>query len=288
MPSVQITVVVSALLLGLLSAPAHFRVSSRKAAPGLTVSWKDNYLSIGGGQIPGGELKVWYLEAYCRDGSTDRDWRETVIPHQTRLVEADPEGKWLRLRCSVSDGVIVDHEIRAGRDEVEFRLTATNPTSTASRAHWAQPCIRVANFVGVAEKNSSEEYLPKCFIFVDGKLTRLPSQPWATKARYTPGQVWCPKQVDRNDVNPRPLSSIVPSNGLIGVFSKDEKMIMATAWEPYQELFQGVIVCVHSDLRIGGLKPGETKTIRGKIYVMPANERQLLRRYRRDFGRTGS
>ena len=31
---------------------------------------------------------------------------------------------------------------------------------------------------------------------------------------------------------------------------------MATAWEPYQELFQGVIVCLHSDFRIGGLEAG--------------------------------
>ena len=43
---------------------------------------------------------------------------------------------------------------------------------------------------------------------------------------------------------------------------------MATAWEPIQELFQGVIVCLHSDFRIGGLKPGESKKIHGKIYLM--------------------
>jgi hypothetical protein len=89
--------------------------------------------------------------------------------------------------------------------------------------------------------------------------------------------------VDRNDVNPRPLSAIVPSNGLIGCYSADEKKIMATAWEPYQELFQGVIVCLHSDFRIGGLKPGETKRIRGKIYLMDADVAKLLERYRKDF-----
>ena len=72
------------------------------------------------------------------------------------------------------------------------------------------------------------------------------------RGRYTPGQVWCPEDVSRNDVNPRPLSSLVPSNGLIGCFSGDGKQLMATAWEPYQELFQGVIVCLHSDFRIGG------------------------------------
>ena len=75
---------------------------------------------------------------------------------------------------------------------------------------------------------------------------------------------------NRNDVNPRPLSSLVPSNGLVGCFSKDEKQIMAVAWEPYQELFQGVGVCIHSDFRIGGLHPGKTKRIRGTMYFTSA------------------
>ena len=82
--------------------------------------------------------------------------------------------------------------------------------------------------------------------------------------------------VDRNDVNPRPLSKLVPSNGLIGCFSKDESKIFATAFEPYQELFQGVAVCLHADFRLGGLKPGETKDIRGKIYVVPSDVDALL------------
>jgi len=126
-------------------------------------------------------------------------------------------------------------------------------------------------------------YVQQCFILLDGKLTRLPTQPWAVKARYTPGQVYCPQGVDRRDVNPRPLSVWVPSHGLVGCFSKDERMIMAVAWEPYQELFQGVVTCIHSDFRIGGLAPGETKHIRGKLYMVPANVDQLFRRYLHDF-----
>ena len=111
----------------------------------------------------------------------------------------------------------------------------------------------------------------------------MPTTPWARSALYTPGQVWCPEGVSRDDVNPRPLSSIVPSNGLIGCVSADGKEMLANAWEPYQELFQGVIVCLHSDFRIGGLKPGESKTIRGKIYLMPADFAELEARYRKDF-----
>jgi hypothetical protein len=111
----------------------------------------------------------------------------------------------------------------------------------------------------------------------------MPTPRWVTKARYVPGQVWSAPGVDRNDVNPRPLSDEIPSNGLIGCYSADEKKILAMAWEPYQELFQGVIVCLHSDFRIGGLKPGETKRIRGRIYLTDADVEALLARYRKDF-----
>jgi hypothetical protein len=257
------------------SAPAW---AGAEPAP-LTLSWANNFLTIHGSHLPGGQVRIQYLEAYCRPGSTDRDWRQTVIPHKTELLSRSADGKSLRLRCTLADGVVVRHEIDAGADEVTFRVTATNPTGKPSEADWAQPCIRVGTFTGRGHK----DYLPLCFVYIDGRLTRLPTQPWAEKARYTPGQVYCPQNVDRRDVNPRPLSRLVPSNGLIGCFSGDGKQILATAWEPYQELFQGVAVCIHSDFRIGGLKPGETKKIRGKIYLLPADTEALLRRYERDF-----
>lgn len=245
----------------------------------LTLSWKDNILTVQGEHLPGGDVKIWYLEAYCRPGSTDRDWKETVIGHKTKLVSADADGRHLELECTLSDGVIVKHDIRARSDSIDFSLVATNPTRHASQAHWAQPCIRVDRFTG----RDQESYLEKSFVFLNGQLARLPTSNWATRARYTPGQVWAPAHVDRNDVNPRPLSDLVPSHGLIGCFSGDDSMILATAWEPYQELFQGVIVCLHSDFRIGGLEPGETKHIRGKLYLVDADVAALLERYQADF-----
>jgi hypothetical protein len=251
----------------------------REGESGLRLAWKDNYLTISGAKVPGGEVRTQYLEAYCRPGSTDRDWSQTTIGHRTELSAADPAGKWLRLRCNLRDGVVVDHTIRAGTDSVDFQLVAHNPTDRSSDVWWAQPCTRVDRFTG----RKQEDYLDKCFIVLDGRIARLPTQPWATKARYTPGQVWRSPIADADDVNPRPLSQIVPREGLIGCFSSDERMIFATAWEPYQELFQGVVVCVHSDFRIGGLKPGERKEIRGKLYLVPADEDALLARYRQDF-----
>lgn len=258
--------------------------ADEKASSGanLRLSWAKNYLTIRG-SFPGETITVHYLEAYCRPGSTDRDWKDTVIGHRTELVSSSGDGKNLKLQCRLSDGVTVKHTIRAGENDVTFDIEATNPTNRPSEAHWAQPCIRIDRFVGVKPRPSSEEYLPRSFVFLEDKLTRMPTPSWATRARYIPGQVWAPKHVDRNDVNPRPLNPLVPSNGLIGCFSSDDKWIFATAFEPYQELFQGVIVCLHSDFRIGGLNPGETKKIRGKIYLMPADVPRLLTRYKNDF-----
>ena len=256
-------------------------------AAGLTLAREGHWLVIKGEQIPAGEIRINYLEAYCRANSTDADWvKHTVIRHTNKLVSLSEDKKGLRLRDTLADGVTVDHNIIARDDTVEFLLLARNPTVKRSEAHWAQPCVRLAAFTGFnpdLSKGNIEDYVSKCFVFLDGKLERMPTREWAAQARYTPGQVWAAPGVPRADVNPRPLSKLIPSNGLIGCFSGDEKLIFATAWEPYQELFQGVGRCLHSDFRLGGLQPGETKSIRGKIYIVPNDVPALLKRYASDF-----
>lgn len=253
---------------------------------GLQIEWKDRFLEVSGNAIPGGPIRIHYLEAYCHPGSTDRDWSETVIPHRSTLVRQSDDGRRIKLEDRLEGGVVVTHDIRAGEDHVSFVLHATNPTENASDVAWAQPCMRVDGFTGGDPRSSRDTlppYVKKCFLTVDGEIRRLPTYPWSLQARYTPGQVYVPEGVNGNDVNPRPISTVRPSSGLTGCYSKDETMILAMAWEPCQEVFQGVITCIHSDLRIGGLMPQESKVIRGRLYVVPANEEALLRRFKQDF-----
>lgn len=267
----------------LLLALLGFVAARAIAAEPLTLARDGHWLIVRGGLLPG-EIRVNYLEAYCRSGSTKADWvKHTIIPHRSETISSTSDK--VVLKDTLQDGVIVEHEITASADEITFRLTAKNPTSQPSDVQWAQPCVRLSAFLGTDEKTASntEDFLPRCFVFLGGKLTRLPTQPWATEARYVPGQVWVPKGVSPEDVNPRPQSTLKPTNGLIGCFSADEKVIWATAWEPYQELFQGVARCLHSDLRIGGLAPGAEKAIRGKMYIVPNDVPALLTRYQRDF-----
>lgn len=276
-------------------AAALFFLGLSLAGPGksgqkaslITLAWQDNFLTIHHPSIPGGKIETWYLEAYCRPESTNRVWNKTLIGHKTKLIDISDDKTQLRLRCTLEDGVTVDHVIRAIANGVSFELIATNKTSEVSQAHWAQPCTRVGPFTGTgpSETENKYAYLAKSFIFQDSddKPDFMPTSDWSLKARYTPGQVWCPNHVPRADVNPRPLHPKPPHLGLIGCVSKDDKWILALAWEPYQELFQGVIRCLHSDFRIGGLAPGESKRIRGRIYLMPNDFPSLLASYRRDF-----
>ncbi|MBP97663.1 hypothetical protein CMK18_17055 [Candidatus Poribacteria bacterium] len=252
----------------------------------LKLHWSKNMLTISGDHLPGKEMKIHYLEAYCRANSHDADWsNHTVIGHKTELVSLNKEKTELKLYCKVSDGITVKHLISTTHDEIDFNLTAYNPTNKESEAHWAQPCIRVGKFTGTSANTTKDKYayIKKSFVYLDGKRTMMPTQGWATEARYIPGQVWTGPGVSRADVNPRPLHKATPSNGLIGCYSADNTMIFATAFEPYQELFQGVIRCLHSDFRLGGLKPKEKLNIRGKIYIVKNDEKELLIRYQKDF-----
>ena len=255
------------------------------AAPKLSLTWEKNWLEIHGDHLPG-SMRVHYLEAYCRANSQTTDWgKHTVVGHETKMVSASDDGSRIELLCNLKDGVTVSHFITARDDEIDFRLTAHNPTNKLSEVHWAQPCARVGVFTGTGADKTTDKYayVKKSFIFLDGKQAMMPTRDWALKARYIPGQVWTAPGVARADVNPRPLHKDVPDNGLIGCYSVDDKMLFATAWEPYQELFQGVGRCLHSDFRLGGLKPVEKLEIKGKLYLVNNDLEALLARYRKDF-----
>ena len=46
-----------------------------------------HWLAIRGDHFPGKEIRINYLEAYCRAGSTDADWvQHTVIKHTPELI----------------------------------------------------------------------------------------------------------------------------------------------------------------------------------------------------------
>ena len=247
----------------------------------LHIQWKNNMLAISGDRVYGKEIEILYIEAFCRTGSTNRKWEETTIPHTTVLISDSTDRKNIQLKTIVHPSVEVIHNITAGKDEVAFELTFKNNGSEAVDIDWFQPCIRVDRFTG----RNQDNYISRSFIFTSQGMTTLDKTNRTEDALYKGGQVYVPPGIDLKNVNPRPISASRPVNGLIGCFSDDGKYLMATAWSDYQELFQGVFVCLHSDPRIGGLKAGEVKMLRGKLYIIKNDTEELMRRYRADFNK---
>lgn len=250
--------------------------SAPRLAPPLRIAWEKNILTVTG-DFPGGRIDTLYLEAYCRSGARDRVWKDTVIKHTAEKISDD--GRTIRLLDKVTGGVEVTHTITAGAGVIDFQVDAVNRGTEYVDVLWVQPCVRVGAFTGCTK----ETYIPRSFIFVDGRRVFLDRARRTEEAIYKGGQLYIPEGIRREDCNPRPHSPDVPSNRLIGCVSADDAWLWATAWEPTQELFQGVILCLHNDFRLGGLQPGERKTARGKMYVMENDVNALLARYGRDF-----
>jgi hypothetical protein len=250
------------------------------AAP--VLSWTNTLLTVRDPRLPGGKLEVWYLEAFCRAGGHARKWDQTRVQHQTTLTFAAPDGAELRFRTLVETNVEVLHEVRAGDDGLELTFLLTNRGPAPWDIQWFQPaCVRVADFTG----RDQQGYLDRSFVFTEAGLTPLSRMQRTTNALYLGGQVYLPPGIREADANPRPVARNRVTNGLIGCFSGDDRWLLAIASDRTFELFEGVYVCLHSDPLIDGLKPGESKRLRQRIYLLPNDPAALFRRYRADFPR---
>ena len=264
--------------LSILSVLLCAAVLGADADDGLTLNWTNKLLTVSGPALPGGKLEILYLEAFCRKGSTELDWRKTVLPHRTKLIAAEP-GR-LGFRTTIEPEAVMLHEVRTASNGLDFEYTLTNQGQQPLDLEWFQPaCIRVARFTGLDQSN----YISRSFIFTERGLTTLDKTRRREEGYYRGGQVYVPKEINLADVNPRPICRDQPVNGLIGCFSADGKQLLATVSSSTHELFEGVFVCLHSDPHVGGLAPRETKQIRAKLYLLPNDPEELLKRYRQDF-----
>jgi hypothetical protein len=266
-----------ATLLNSCAGPRQKPLLGAPPRPDITLDYDKQMLSVRHPLLGAKPLMIHCMEAYCKKGSTHRPWDQTTIGQDNTIVSKSPHE--IKVRTSLASGVEVLHRFAVVADEILFEATFTNLTDKPVDLEWMQPCIRVGDFTGLGQ----DDYVRKCFIFTAKGLTLLSNTNHTEEAIYHGGQVYVPAGVSRDDVNPRPLSPDVPANNLIGCFSADNKALLATSWTDVQELFQGVIVCIHADPHIGGLGPHQTKHVWGKLYIIPNNTNELLRRYRRDF-----
>jgi hypothetical protein len=81
-----------------------------------------------------------------------------------------------------------------------------------------------------------------------------------------------------------PLAEPNAAGGLIVRESTDGKWACGIAWEDFLSA-QGhnPWQCMHLSVRVGPLARGQSRTVRGKMYLLEGNKDDVLRRYRHDF-----
>lgn len=81
-----------------------------------------------------------------------------------------------------------------------------------------------------------------------------------------------------------PTSDVDAHDGILVRDSTDGKWVAGIAWEDFLSA-QGhnPWQCMHLAVRVGPLKQGQTKTVRGKIYLFAGNRKDCLARFRTDF-----
>jgi hypothetical protein len=81
-----------------------------------------------------------------------------------------------------------------------------------------------------------------------------------------------------------PTSGIDAGAGLLVRESEDGRWVTGVAWEDFLSV-QGhnPWSCLHACARVGPLKPGESRTIRGRLYLFRGTKEDCLAQFRRDF-----
>ena len=105
-----------------------------QAARQLTISWDKTYLTIRG-DFPGNEISILYLEPIAAQAQSTVSGGKR-IKHTTQLVWNSEDGRVIKLHDEPADGVVVDHTITAGVDDIDFQHYPASSVLRV-RASWA-------------------------------------------------------------------------------------------------------------------------------------------------------
>ena len=227
----------------------------------------------------------WHLFDAVHDGEHTKgshDWEWKVSPDGTK---AELTSEWLGMKMNATD------------DGADLLLKITNN----SEHDWPEiaaiiPCFNPGH-KGTVKVNSlflDEEHDDTYFIGEDG-LDLIKGQ---TPRELHFNQKMLPAIMDweKESENDKfvfegkkynykwPISERNAYDGLMIRESDDNDMVMGIAWDSFISV-QGHNPwhCMHLSVRVGPLKQGDTKTIRGKIYLFEGTKEDCLKKYRSDF-----
>ncbi len=202
--------------------------------------------------------------------------------------EVGRDGSWAVIRSEM-----FELHLAAAEDGADLSLHVTNITDH----DWPEVAAIIPCFNPGREGDTPEtKPLPGNRLFADEDQQRTwflgPEGPVALVTRAIHFRSEFRREVD--EVSPSgkfvfsekwPTSPVNAHGGLIIRESTDGRWVTGVSWDDYMSV-QGhnPWYCMHHSIRVGALKRGESKVIRGKIYLFRGNKDALLAKYRKGRG----
>lgn len=269
-----------AFLLALTAVPAVLRA----AAPAPMVFEWERGLGLRIAGQPSAEMYLWIYEwnmfeamqpgqhthgSYQWPRKVSGDAKEGVVdsPAMTLTMRAVPDGAELTLRVTNTTTAVWPEVAGIIPCWNPGMVAGTNPSMPRSQnPNFADPWRHKSYFVsadGLSPLNSRALHFHSAY--------RAAAERLAEGGRFLFSNKW-------------PTAEVDATAGVLVRESEDGRWVTAVAWEDVLSV-QGHNPwnCLHACVRLGALKPGESRTVRGRLYLFEGTRDECLLRYRRDF-----
>ena len=274
----------------LLSPIAFSKDEGKESAPLKLAYWgwagtgqQVNHAGISLSSEEGGDgfSYLWFYEWHLFGAVNNKEhtrgsakWEWTVAPDGS---SAETVSKWLKLKADVTD------------DGADLTLQITNKSDHDWSAIAAIiPCLNPGQgkMMKLNTAFFDEEHEHTYFVGPDG-LHNLKTRAIHFNHDLRPDVMkWKKERDDGNFVfsSKWPTSDVDAYGGLIIRESEDKTWVMGIAWESsLSSQGHNPWHCMHLSIGVGPLAPGETKSIRGKMYLFKGTKEDCLERFRKDF-----
>lgn len=268
-----------AALLSLLALHAADFARADDPLPNTRLSEWSRGVSVDSVARPDMRMYLWFYEWNMFGAVRPEQHSRGVWENEVRI---DADHRHARV-ASGNPGVSL--QVQTLRDGAELLLAVTNRTEH----DWPELAAMIACFnPGPAETRNRQ--------FANEKTWFLGAEGLQPLARNAPREIHYnhslrAKIEQQADDQGRyawsekwPESKRDAAGGLIVRESNDRRWVTGIAWERFLSA-QGhnPWECMHLSVRVGPLARGETRRVRGRIYLLPGDKEDLLERYRRDF-----
>ena len=263
------------------------QIASAAAAAPRIFEWERGF----GLQVPGeasADMFLWFYEHNLFDAVQRGHNTKGTYKLDRRIDSAGTE--------AVVDSPLLHLTMRAVANGAELTLRITNRTDY----EWPEiagiiPCWSPGQVPGTnpsmplpLNRNFADFWRNRTFFLTAGGLAPLSSRAIHFNAafRAAVGQASDAGKFTFSNRWPTSVDNAVA--GLIVRESEDDRWVTGIAWERYVSV-QGhnPWSCMHACVRVGPLKPGGSRTIRGRLYLFHGTKEDCLAQFLRDFPNPG-